>query len=183
MLGACLLLATAALSTTPARAATPVEPYADYVAADHCAPAAKAGTHELAGWLSRRYGGDTSTSRECRRDRDVSSEHQEGRAVDLRLDATTRQGRESARELLDRLFATDRLGNPHALARRMGIMYLIWDDHMYGAWDEFRPEAYLSGSCRSRRSCSATLRHRDHVHVSLSRRGARARTSWYLQRS
>ena len=61
----------------------------------------------------------------------------------------------------------------------MGVMYVIWDDRMYAAWDEFRPEPYLSSSCRSRRRCSPTLRHRDHLHVSLTRQGAKGSTSWY----
>jgi hypothetical protein len=61
----------------------------------------------------------------------------------------------------------------------MGVMYLIWDDRMYPAWTGFEPEPYLSSSCQTRRRCSATLRHRDHLHVSLSGRGARGLTSWY----
>jgi hypothetical protein len=62
----------------------------------------------------------------------------------------------------------------------MGIMYVIWDDHMYSAWEEFDEERYLSSSCRSRKKCSKTLRHRDHMHISLSRAGARGRTSFYV---
>jgi hypothetical protein len=53
---------------------------------------------------------------------------------------------------------------------------------MYSAWNEFRPEPYLSSSCTTRRRCSKTLRHRDHVHISLTRLAARQRTSWYLAR-
>ena len=58
-------------------------------------------------------------------------------------------------------------------------MYVIWNDRMYSAWDEFEPENYLSSSCPSKKKCSKTLRHRDHMHISLSRPGARGRTSWY----
>jgi hypothetical protein len=61
----------------------------------------------------------------------------------------------------------------------MGIMYLIWNDRMYSAWDELEPEPYLSSSCRSTRKCSTTLRHRDHLHISLNRPGGRGETSWY----
>ena len=60
--------------------------------------------------------------------------------------------------------------------------YVIWNDRMYPAWSRFEPEPYLSSSCPSRKRCSPTLRHRDHVHVSLSRAGAKARTSWYAGR-
>ena len=61
-------------------------------------------------------------------------------------------------------------------------MYVIWNDEMYPAWDEFRPEPYLSSSCKSTKKCSKTLRHRDHVHVSLDQRGAKGRTSWFEDR-
>jgi hypothetical protein len=61
----------------------------------------------------------------------------------------------------------------------MGIMYIIWNDHMYSAWDRFEREPYLSSSCRRRATCSTTLRHRDHMHISLSRPGGRGATSWY----
>ena len=54
-----------------------------------------------------------------------------------------------------------------------------WNDRIFSAWNEFEPEPYLSSSCRSTRKCSTTLRHRDHVHISLSRQGGRGETSWY----
>ena len=62
-------------------------------------------------------------------------------------------------------------------------MYIIWNDKMYPAWDHFRPERYLSSSCDSRKKCSKTLRHRDHLHISLSTaRAPAAATSWYEDR-
>ena len=76
---------------------------------------------------------------------------------------------QAARAFLAAAFATDAEGNPAALARRMGIMYVIWSDHFYPAYHQFQPESYLSSSCRSKRKCSKTLRHRDHMHISLSR--------------
>lgn len=174
-----LPVTTAASATPPA----PLEDFADYEPAVRCAPRAKPGAVELARWLERRFGSHTSISRGCRRGEHVTSEHQEGRAVDWSADARTVPGRRSAQRLLRTLFAPDRAGNRAALARRMGVMYVIWNDHMYAAWNEFRPEPYLSSSCRTRKRCSPTLRHRDHVHVSLTRRAARAQTSWYVARS
>ena len=50
---------------------------------------------------------------------------------------------------------------------------------MYPAWSEFEKEPYLSSGCKSRRKCSTTLRHRDHLHISLTRKGGKGRTSWY----
>ena len=80
------------------------------------------------------------------------------------------------------MFAADGHGNPDARARRMGIMYVIWNDHMYPAWNGFQREPYLSSSCTSRKKCSTTLRHRDHLHISLTRKGGKGRTSWFTRR-
>ena len=80
---------------------------------------------------------------------------------------------------MDRIFATDARGNTDAWARRMGVMYVIWNDRMYAAYDGFAARPYLSSGCRTRRTCSPTLRHRDHMHISLTRQGAKGATSWY----
>ncbi|WP_139977743.1 hypothetical protein [Nocardioides litoris] len=175
-----LLPVPAAPSSAEGAVVLPVEAPASYEPATRCAPAAKPGTRVLARWLERRHGSHTSISRSCRPGQ-VTSEHQEGRAVDWSADARTPAGRRAARRLLRELLAPDAAGEAAALARRMGVMYLIWDDHLYAAWRGFEPEPYLSSSCRSRRRCSPTLRHRDHVHVSLTRRAARGETSWYLR--
>ena len=66
------------------------------------------------------------------------------------------------------------------LARRMGIMYVIWNDRSYASYRGFAPQPYLSSGCRTRKKCSKTLRHRDHVHISLTRKAARGKLSWYL---
>ena len=179
-----LLLAAFVLPAVPAaHAQRPIEPYASYQPAAKCSPKAKPGTKQLGRYLVRRYGGGFGPiSRHCTRRRQVTSEHHEGRAFDWTLDARSAPGRRTARAFLRDLGATDGAGNADALGRRMGVMYVIWNDHMYAAWDGFRPEPYLSSSCRTRKKCSQTLRHRDHVHVSLTRRAARAQTSWYLRR-
>ncbi len=56
-------------------------------------------------------------------------------------------------------------------------MYLIWDDHIYSSYYAFAARAYHG--CRVLKGCSPTLRHRDHVHLSLSRAGGAGTTSWY----
>ncbi len=131
----------------------------------------------LGRWLVSRYGGGFGPiSRKCG---GSPSEHTEGRAFDWTLNADRKADRRKAKRFLDRAFSADARGNPDALARRMGVMYVIWKDRMYSAWDGYRPEPYLSSSCPSKKKCSKTLRHRDHLHVSLTRRAARAKTSWY----
>ena len=64
-------------------------------------------------------------------------------------------------------------------------MYIIWDDHMYRAynWDRppFTKDPYNPG-CTPLSTCSKTSRHRDHMHISLSWAGADAQTSFYRDR-
>jgi hypothetical protein len=99
------------------------------------------------------------------------------------MDAARADDRAEVERFLRKLFKADAAGEEDARARRMGVMYVIWDDHMYASYrDEFAPSNYLSSSCARKRDCSATLRHRDHVHISLSKAGGRAATSWYVAR-
>ena len=169
--------AVAILLALAGPAAAQVEDYAGYTPQEHCSPRAKPGTKALARWLVRRGGGYGPISRACTSG--GVSEHKEGRAFDWTLDARSDTDRQLADDFLQAAFATDRRGNEHALARRMGIMYIIWNDHMYSAWDQFGRGDYLSSSCKTRQKCSQTLRHRDHMHISLSRRGGMGLTSWY----
>ena len=53
--------------------------------------------------------------------------HAEGRAVEWHPDAASAGDRREARRLIDLLLAADRAGNPHALARGMGIQEIIHD--------------------------------------------------------
>ena len=104
----------------------------------HCKPKAKPGTERRVRWLLRRGGGEGPTSRSCKRG--GISEHKEGRAFDWTLDASRKKDRRTARAFFDFAFAEDKHGNTDAKARRRGIMYLIWNDHVYAAWDEFQKE-------------------------------------------
>ena len=171
------------LAGAPAVAALlPLEDYAAYEPQTVCRDHALPGTTAFAGWVNRSFAGGTAraTIRSC--GTGGTSEHKDGRAVDWTMSATSARDRATVAAFLARLTATDREGNPDALARRMGVMYVIWNDRIHRAWRGFEPEPYLSGSCRTLRTCSRTLRHRDHVHVSLSRDGGWGRTSWYAAR-
>ena len=173
----------AILVSLPASAAEtlPIEDYSPYVPQTNCNPTAKIGTKIFAGWLVRNHGGAKGTiGRSC--SGSSVSEHKEGRAFDWVLDARNEKDRLRARAFMDQVFATDKAGNPHALARRMGIMYVIWNDHMWSSYSEFTRRDYLSSSCKDVRHCSRTLRHRDHMHISLSRKGGKGLTSWYVDR-
>ena len=78
------------------------------------------------------------------------------------------------------ILAPDDTGQPHALARRMGIMYVLWNDRSWASYRGFEPVPYLNSGCRTKKKCSKTLRHRDHVHISLTRKAANGKLSWYL---
>lgn len=171
------LAAAVVLFGSPAHAAE-IEGYASYQPQTECSPKAKPGTRTLGRWIVNHQGGGFGgISRPCKYG--GTSEHKEGRAFDWSLDASRKADRARARRFLALVRATDKAGHTDARARRMGIMYVIWNDHMYAAWDRFAREDYLSSSCKSKKKCSKTLRHRDHMHISLSRRGGKGRTSWY----
>ena len=170
-----LLVAGAA----PAQAA-PIEDYASWQAGDRCRPKDKPGTAFLADWIVKKYGGGRGgIARACT---SSISEHEEGRAFDWTLDASRKADRRRAAAFLTAVLADGRGGQHHARARRMGLMYVIWNDRMYAAWDRFEPKAYLSSGCTRLRTCSTTLRHRDHLHLSLTRDGGWGRTSFFTQR-
>lgn len=153
------------------------EGYAGYQPENGCRDSPRPGTRELARWIEASFDGGPALAsmRPCDRS---TSEHQDGRAIDWMMDAAKKSERREVNRFLTRVFAADEAKNEHALARRMGIMYLIWNDRMYSAYrhgdtDHFGGRPYGCG-CGS-----ATSRHRDHIHISLSKPGARAATSWY----
>lgn len=172
-----LTLASPALATP-----LPVEDYARYEPQTTCRSKALPGTTTLTRWINSSYRGGTAHAsvRACRSG--GTSEHKDGRAIDWTMSATSRADRRTVNAFLERLFATDAEATPHALARRMGVMYVIWNDRIWSSYRQFAARDYLSSGCKSRSRCSRTLRHRDHVHISLSTAGAKAQTSWYLER-
>jgi hypothetical protein len=123
------------------------EDYASYQPQTTCRKAARPGTVALAAWLNVRFDGGTATPsvRPC--NSGGTSEHKDGRAIDWTMDAGDKHDRLEVAAFLERVFATDGGYNDHALARRMGIMYVIWNDRMYASYDEFAREDYRSSSC------------------------------------
>jgi hypothetical protein len=159
----------------------PVEPYAGYEPQQACSPVAKPGTSALGRWIVASYGGRAGAiARACRGS--STSEHKEGRAFDWTLNARSAKDRARAARFLQRITATGPSGEPAELARRMGVMYVIWNDRIYASYSQFRARPYLSSGCKKVKRCSRTLRHRDHLHISLTRLGGLGRTSWYVGR-
>ena len=83
--------------------------------------------------------------------------------------------------LIRTLLATDRKGNPRALARRMGVQGLIFDCRAWWAGME-RMDEYsycYRGNGELRDDLERTAAHREHVHIELSWKGAREQTSFW----
>jgi hypothetical protein len=162
-------------------AALPADPE-EYDPATHCSPAPRPGTVALIGWLERHARGQSWGSYRCEKWGDgEASLHAEYRAVDWHLDVGAPADRVAARRLVELLLAPDRLGTPHALARRMGVEEIIWDCSYWGAgMDDFK--AYtpcLNRNGDVRRHVNRTIAHRDHLHLGLSTAGAAKRTSFW----
>ena len=166
-------------------AALPIEPPA-YDPATGCTPnARRPGTAALQRWLEGHVRGLAWGTYRCERwGKDSASLHAERRAIDWHLDLRSPADRRAAERLIRLLLAPDRVGNPQALARRMGVEEIIWDCGYWGAgMPAFRPysECFTEDG-RRRRRVNPTLAHQDHIHLGLTVAGAMGRTSFWRGR-
>jgi hypothetical protein len=173
------------VSVNPANAlaALPADPE-EYDRATRCSPRPKPGTVALTAWLQSNARGVAWGSYRCEKwGEGEASLHAENRAIDWHLDVNVPEDRAAARQLIELLLAPDVAGLPHALARRMGVEEIIWDCGYWGAGMEdfkaYSPCLNRNGDLRKR--VNATVAHRDHVHIGLSKAGAAKRTSFWLQ--
>jgi peptidoglycan hydrolase-like protein with peptidoglycan-binding domain len=145
-----------------------------YQAQTTCDPAAKPGAVAFAELMKTYYAKTSRTtygiSRNCN---SGVTEHSEGRAVDWMLSAYNPTQKAIADSVTQWLSAPDAQGRPGAMARRFGIMYIIWNRKMWRAYDPGRGWAPYTGS----------VPHTDHIHVSFSWDGAMKRTSWWTGRA
>ena len=146
-----------------------IEGFARYDAQTTCDPTPKPGTIALRDLLLSRYPNTSSLgiSRAC--DVGGQSEHKEGRAFDWGANVTNPSQAAAVNDFLAALFATDAAGHRYALARRMGVMYVIWNQQIWGAYD----------ADSGWRPYEGDNPHTDHVHISLSWAGARGETSFW----
>jgi hypothetical protein len=158
-----------------------IEEYADYDGQRRCRPKPKAGVVAFQAIVEAAYPDSTwfNISRKCKDG--GQSEHKEGRALDWSRSAAVRSERASVKDLFAWLLATDQYGNPHAMARRLGVMYIIWNRKMWSAWD---PGWEVICVQRGRRCVDPDSRapvhpHNDHVHFSFSWPGARGQTTFW----
>jgi hypothetical protein len=146
-----------------------IEPYPTYDGQSTCSPTAKPGTIAFRDMLLRAYPGsrDFGIGRAC--NIGGTSEHKEGRAFDWGMNANSATDRAKVDDLMRWLLATDQYGNRHANARRLGIMYIIWNRRMLRL---YRIEAGWQ-------PYSGPSPHTDHVHFSLTRAGGAKQTSFW----
>ncbi len=163
----------------PAGLPTGIEDLAPYVKQSSCNPVDQPGAVLLGRLLQTTYPGTSySIGRACGAD-GFASEHYEGRAVDWFVSVRDPAQAARAQAVLGWLLADDAAGHHDANARRLGVMYVIWDDRIWGAYSPdagWRP--YHGCATRPDRAWDTTC-HRDHIHLSLSWAGARGRTSFW----
>jgi hypothetical protein len=145
---------------------------ADYVPQKSCSGYAKPGALLLRNLLMSTYSGTGSygIATSCI-GRGGLSEHLEGRAFDWRVNANVLRERKQAEAFLNWLLA-----DSGANARRMGIMYVIWNSRIWGVYSA--DQGWRPYQCSGETGC-----HRDHVHISLTWDGAYARTSFWTGRA
>ena len=156
----------------PEAAPAAVEGFAPYLPQVSCDPTVKPGLDALRSTLLATYGGrDLGVTRGC--DIGATSEHKEGRAWDWGLSAAVPAEKALAEQFLTWLLAPGPNGMAAYNARRLGVMYVIWDGRI---WSSYRAaegwRAYTGGES-----------HSDHIHISLAWTGAMKRTSWWTGRA
>ena len=158
-----------------------VDPASSYTPQTSCEPFTKPGTARLAKLLTDAYAGTSAgTARAC--GSVPNSEHYDGRSIDWMVSVRDTSERRQATAMLKWLRATDARGNKYANARRLGVMYLIWNNKIWGIYNADQDwRDYSSCADHPEKSWDSTC-HRNHVHISLSWPGAQARTSFWSKK-
>jgi hypothetical protein len=179
-----------ALVGVPAQAAAPVpraavalpaalDRAAFYEPQAVCDPTPRPGVTALKELLVTTYGPATIyIPRACT---SSTSEHFDGRALDWMRSVRVPAEKEMADAFVAWLLAPAADGTPHAMARRLGIMYVIWNSRMIRMYDPGRGWTEYKDCLDPARSGTGldNTCHRNHVHLSLSWDGAAGITSWW----
>ena len=155
--------------TTTVAAPSPVDPYSSYVGQSTCDPTTKPGTLAVLRLAMDYYriGRSMAINREC--SKGGQSEHKEGRAFDWGLNVANPAEKAAGDQFTEWLIAVGPDEKPGYIARRLGVMYIIWNTQIWSA----------SNASRGWQAYTGSSPHTDHVHVSLSWNGAYQRTSWW----
>ncbi len=150
----------------------------DYEGQSLCDPTPKPGTLKLAALLESTYGHTwTSIARAC--NSGGPSEHKEGRAVDWGMSVTNPEQKAKVDAFLTWLTSPDAAGTPYAMARRIGVMYIGWNNQIWRGYEPERGWDELKGCYTKTGANNATYCHRDHVHISLTWDGASGASSFW----
>ncbi len=169
VVGALPGLAAAPVPQTPASLPADLEAFQPYVGQAGCDPVAKPGVTAFQTLLMNTYR-DTGTLgivRDC--GIGSQSEHKEGRAFDWAVSVNNANHVAEVQAVTDWLTAPDSEGRRAANARRFGIMYMIWNNRIWKAYDDTKGWQAYTGSDP----------HTNHVHFSFGWAGARKATSWW----
>lgn len=136
---------------------------AGYAGQTSCDPTDKPGSVAFGQLLKTVYPrGVVGISRSCTEA--GTSEHKDGRAVDFMINA-----KDPAQKAVGDAIVGWITANNGEIARRLGVMYLIWDGKFWGGYAPQDGWIPYTGSNP----------HTDHIHTSLTWDGAMARTSWW----
>ncbi len=175
--------ATLPVPRTPSGLPSSIESMGYYVGQSSCDPHVKAGTRKLATLLATTYTSYGATSwasaYACGTD-GSQSEHYEGRAIDWMVSVRNPKQYAAGMAAIAWLLATDSHGNKFAMARRLGVMYIIYNNRMWGAWDGRWEEYNNCQHLPSRSNDNAC--HRTHMHLSLTWDGATGHTSFWTKK-
>jgi Putative peptidoglycan binding domain len=138
------------------------EPYEPQVS---CDPRPKPGVIAFAALMTARYTGATGTFRTCQGD---TSEHYDSRALDWTNSVNVPRQKAVADSVVAWLS-----GRGGVMARRFGIMYIIWNKKIWGEYAPGRGWAPYHGADP----------HTSHIHFSFTWDGAMKRTSWWTGRA
>lgn len=149
-----------------------IDDYSGYQPQASCSPVVLPGVRKLRALALSTYGvgHDGGATRSCVQG--GASEHKEGRAWDWMLDVGNRRERRTAADFLSWLTAPGPDGRAGQQARRLGIMYAIYNRRIWSA--------YRSGD--GWRRYTGYSPHTDHIHLSFSWAGARGATSFWTGR-
>jgi hypothetical protein len=189
--GGVLIAATLVPAVAVASATAPVpaprsfgavaDTFPRYEPENTCSPTEKVGAKKLRKLLARTYGSSIGsyTVRPCS---GADSGHEEGRAVDWMTNKKVPAQKAMAKAFIKWLKATDSYGNTYAMARRLGVEYVIWNNRMWRTYDPGRGATEYDKCLHKKKKGKAAWAnacHRTHVHISLSWDGAYKRTSYF----
>lgn len=155
--------------SAPAPAPDPIDGYQRYEGQKTCDPTVKPGAQYLLDMVIAHYGVGRRIpiTRACHVG--GTSEHKEGRAIDWGVNVANPAEKAAADHFVQWLTAPGPDGKVGWNARRLGVMYVIWNQQI---WNNTSASATW-------KPYTGASPHTDHVHVSLGWGGAWQRASWW----